>query len=590
MPAIDQTKPDILLRTAPLVIMSVAAAAGLFAHFAFGIGETDAVALCLLAGFTSLLIDRGARQDRALDAATRELALWKSQFEDRVKARTAELELTITNHPHGIVLLSPEMEVLVSNQRASQLLEVGDGETLDNVLPGVIAHCRAIRPQPGHAKRSIPLRVDISRPSGQIIEVGRIELPNGQQVVTLNDITALKRRQAELEQATLAATSASRTKSQFLSTMSHEMRTPLNGVIGALDLMMDTPLSADQRMLLETAICSGEALLVHINDVLDFSKMEAGKLELHPAAFDFPKLVESVVRIVEPQAKHRNSSLSTKVGATVPKLALGDEVRLRQILLNLAGNAAKFTYGGVVSVEVQRVGGSDEKPDLEFSVIDTGPGIPASKIGSMFQEFSMLDASYTRREGGTGLGLAICKRLVSAMGGTIGVESEEGKGSRFWFRVTLERAVDANEEAKRASTLESANAPSIPPLNVLLVDDSSVNRMIGVQMLVAGGHTVETAVNGVEAVEKAALRRYDVIFMDISMPEMDGIEATKRIRLLQGPLGAVPIVALTANAIAGERERFLAAGMDEYVTKPYRRGDIERALASILASQRAVAA
>lgn len=590
MPALDQTKPDFLLRSAPLVLMSVAAAAGLFAHFAFDIGGTDAAALCLLAGFTSFLIYRGARQDRALDAATGELALLKSQLEDRVKARTAELELTITNHPHGIVLLSPEMEVLVSNQRASQLLEVRDGETLDSVLPGVIAHCRAIKPQPGHLKRAIPLRVDISRPSGQIIEVGRIELPNGQQVVTLNDITALKRRQAELEQATLAATSASRTKSQFLSTMSHEMRTPLNGVIGALDLMMDTPLSADQRMLLETAICSGEALLVHINDVLDFSKMEAGKLELHPAAFNFPKLVESVVRIVEPQAKHRNSSLSTKVGATVPKMALGDEVRLRQILLNLAGNAAKFTYGGVVSVEVQRVGGSDERPELEFSVIDTGPGIPASKIGSMFQEFSMLDASYTRREGGTGLGLAICKRLVSAMGGTIGVESEEGKGSRFWFRVTLERAIDANEEAQRAAALQSARAPSIPPLNVLLVDDSSVNRMIGVQMLVAGGHTVETAVNGVEAVEKAALRRYDVILMDISMPEMDGIEATKRIRLMQGSLGTVPIVALTANAIAGERERFLSAGMDEYVTKPYRRGDIERVLATIMASPRAVAA
>lgn len=590
MPALDQTKPDFLLRSAPLVLMSVAAASGLFAHFAFDIGGTDAAALCLLAGFTSFLIYRGARQDRALDAATGELALLKSQLEDRVKARTAELELTITNHPHGIVLLSPEMEVLVSNQRASQLLEVRDGETLDSVLPGVIAHCRAIKPQPGHLKRAIPLRVDISRPSGQIIEVGRIELPNGQQVVTLNDITALKRRQAELEQATLAATSASRTKSQFLSTMSHEMRTPLNGVIGALDLMMDTPLSADQRMLLETAICSGEALLVHINDVLDFSKMEAGKLELHPAAFNFPKLVESVVRIVEPQAKHRNSSLSTKVGATVPKMALGDEVRLRQILLNLAGNAAKFTYGGVVSVEVQRVGGSDERPELEFSVIDTGPGIPACKIGSMFQEFSMLDASYTRREGGTGLGLAICKRLVSAMGGTIGVESEEGKGSRFWFRVTLERAIDANEEAQRAAALQSARAPSIPPLNVLLVDDSSVNRMIGVQMLVAGGHTVETAVNGVEAVEKAALRRYDVILMDISMPEMDGIEATKRIRLMQGTLGTVPIVALTANAIAGERERFLSAGMDEYVTKPYRRGDIERVLATIMASPRAVAA
>ncbi len=390
---------------------------------------------------------------------------------------------------------------------------------------------------------------------------------------------SLKRAQMELLETTEKAKAASLTKSNFLSTMSHEMRTPLNGVIGALELVSRTGLDKEQIELVDIALQSSEALLVHINDVLDFSKMEAGKLELDWKPFDLNALVKSVLDIVATQADARGNRLESEWKGAVPRYLVGDRIRVRQVLLNLVSNANKFTKNGCITVRVERIGGSDERPDIDVGVFDTGIGIPKNRLKDLFQEFSMLDSSYTRRTSGTGLGLAISKRLVEAMNGSVGVNSVEGEGSHFWFKLSLASLLDAPSQETPVIRKSSA---AVRKLNILVVDDNATNRIVATRMLESEGHEIATANNGREALEAASSTRYDAIFMDISMPEMDGIEATARIRELPEPFRSVRIVALTANAIAGDRERFLAAGMNDYLTKPIRRADIEKHLALIV--------
>ncbi|MFA5952459.1 MAG: ATP-binding protein [Hyphomicrobium sp.] len=407
------------------------------------------------------------------------------------------------------------------------------------------------------------------------------------------DITQAKVREQTLEgaqeqllQATAKAEAASEAKTTFLSTMSHEMRTPLNGVLGALDLLSETGLDEKQKELVNIAHESSDALLVHINDVLDFSKMEAGKLDLVSEPFELARLATSVLHIVAPQAEHRNNRLISELNGELPTKLDGDRIRVRQVLLNLVSNANKFTKNGNISVRVDRVGGTRERPEIEIGVSDTGIGIPAQRLKDLFQEFSMVDSSYTRKTSGTGLGLAISKRLIESMGGTIGVESTEGVGSRFWFRVALpgiwgERSLEVVQS--RATT------GPVPKLRILLADDNVTNQLVASRMLASSGHDVVTVSNGLEALAAASSQRFDVLLTDISMPEMDGIEATRRIRQLPEPLSSIPIVALTANAISGDRERFLAAGMNEYLTKPLRRSDIDQCLAGMFGGKTALA-
>ncbi len=327
----------------------------------------------------------------------------------------------------------------------------------------------------------------------------------------------------ELLETTEKAKAASLTKSNFLSTMSHEMRTPLNGVIGALELVSRTGLDKEQSELVDIALQSSEALLVHINDVLDFSKMEAGKLELDWKPFDLNGLVKSVLDIVATQADARGNRLESEWKGAVPRYLVGDRIRVRQVLLNLVSNANKFTKNGCITVRVERIGGSDERPDIEVGVFDTGIGIPKNRLKDLFQEFSMLDSSYTRRTSGTGLGLAISKRLVEAMNGSVGVNSVEGEGSHFWFKLSLASLLDAPSQETPVIRKSSA---AVRKLNILVVDDNATNRIVASRMLESEGHEIATANNGKEALEAASNTRYDAIFMDISMPEMDGIEAT----------------------------------------------------------------
>ncbi len=383
----------------------------------------------------------------------------------------------------------------------------------------------------------------------------------------LEDRVLLEARAEELENARRVAEEASRVKSEFVANISHELRTPMNGVIGMTELALRTELTPEQYDYLDTVRNSANSLLALLNDLLDFSKIEAGKLRLESVRFSVHEVIDDVIKTLRPLAEEKGLRLESHIGETVPSRLSGDPYRLRQVAYNLVGNAIKFTEQGHVDVVVNLAGIEGRDIHLDVAVSDTGIGIPAHQQKNIFEAFSQADGSTTRNYGGTGLGLAISSRLVRMMGGELHLDSEPGVGSTFRFTVRFSTVEEKSPLPDTVKTLYPA--PMNRSLKILLAEDNPINQKVALISLRKWGHSVALAKTGAEAVEAYRRQRFDLILMDVQMPEMGGFEATRKIRELEEKEGGhIPIVALTAGAMPGDRERCLSAGMDGYLAKP----------------------
>jgi len=507
-----------------------------------------------------------------------------SECQSALDRSESRFQSIIDHTADGIVVVDMNGRIRLTNPSAEKLFGASAyqlaGELFGYVLiPGESAEIQMVS-RDGTSK-TVEMRVTQSR------------LDDGQQVylASLRDITARKRLEEDLTTMKEAAEAANLAKSRFLANMSHEIRTPMNGILGMTELIMGSELTAKQHDYLEMVRQSALSLMEILNDILDFSKIEAGKIELEDEPFDVHVTIRSAISIFTALAQNKGITLRYSIADTVPRRLKGDSIRLRQILANLVGNAVKFTAEGSVHLCAECLSGCDGCPGdgapesrtrLRISVADTGAGIAKESLATIFESFTQADNSSTRKFHGTGLGLAICKRLVEQMNGRIWAESEEGKGSLFAFEATFGVITEIPAE-----TPKSPPPPPIRPLTILLAEDNMINQLFATEILEQSGHRVIAVTSGAAALATLARERVDVAIMDIQMPEMDGVQATRRIRAgeIAGVARDLPIIAMTAHALKGDRERFLESGMDEYLSKPVSSEDIHAALYRVLSEK-----
>ncbi len=546
---------------------------------------------------THLAMTRAAELERArndLHHNQTDLERLVAERTDELTRLSSDYRQIFDNAHDAIIIFEPgEERVLNVNRRACEIYGFPREEFLGMSLAGI-----SLSPERGRWQVAETLAKGVyhnfettqTRKDGSemLLEINAsaIDYEGQSAILSVNRDITMRRRAEEMTLAMEAAERADRAKSQFLANMSHEIRTPMAGILGLADLLLKTDLSGPQRRYSELIQSSTSSLLGVIDDILDFSKVEAGKLTLETVAFHLPTMLGETVELLRFRAQSKGIALELAFGSDLPDWCLGDPGRLRQVVINLLGNAIKFTLEG--SVEMYAEGGPEGR--VRISVRDTGMGIPDDVRDQLFTPFSQADTSTSRRFGGSGLGLAISKRIVKLMGGEIGFDSTPDAGSTFWFSVSLPRTAPPEDWIAAGEALPEGTVLPSHASRILIAEDNPVNQLVVLEQLKSLGFAATAVSNGIEALAALEETDYDLVLMDCQMPEMDGYEATRRMRQKNGARWRVPVIALTAHAMRGDREKCLDAGMNDYIAKPFRVETLSQVLVRWLPAEDAFSA